>query len=154
VPVLVIWQGTTGFNANVVWANYWQMIISMLYLANNALLTCQLVNKELSGYAKERKTLRVSHPRGIQRSSYFVSMPMKYGIPLLAANATMHWLGSQSMFVVNTTTYFPNLIEDTSQSSSTTGYSTSAALTCKRDSDLAPSPKIHTFQLMIPSNIL
>jgi hypothetical protein len=114
----------------VLWANYWQIIISFLYLAYNALLTCQLVSEEWGGYASERKTLRVSHPLGIQRSSYFISMPMKYGIPLLGANATLHWLVSQSVFVVSTTTYFPGDVEDISQSFTTTGYSTSAALAC------------------------
>lgn len=105
----------------------------MLYLANNSLLTCQLVSEEWAGYAKERKTLRVSHPVGIQRSSFFISMPMKYGIPLLAANATLHWLVSQSLFLVSTTAFYPNDVEDTSNSFTTTGYSTSAALTCKCD---------------------
>ncbi len=99
----------------------------MLYLTYNGLLTCMLVNEEWSGYAKDRKTLRVSHPKGIQRSSYFISMPMKYGIPLMVANATLHWLVSQSMFVVNTTTYYPNDIEDKSQDFITTGYSTKAS---------------------------
>ena len=107
------------------------MIISMLYLALNALLSCQLVSEEWSGYAKERKTLRVSHPKGIQRSSYFISMPMKYAAPLMTANATLHWLVSQSTFLVNTTTFFPNAVEDSANSFTTTGYSTSAALTCK-----------------------
>jgi hypothetical protein len=135
-------QGTNGFIENVLWANYWQMIISLLYLAYNALLTCQLVAEEWSGFAKERKTLRLSHPKGIQRSSYFISMPMKYGIPLLTANATLHLLVSQSLFLVNTTTYFPNEEEDTSNSYVTTGYSISATLTCK--STLFPSLPDHT----------
>jgi hypothetical protein len=55
-------------------------------------------------------------------------MPMKYGIPLLGANAILHWLVSQSVFVVSTTAYFPGDVEDTSQSFTTTGYSTPAAL--------------------------
>lgn len=46
-----------------------------------------------------RKTLRVSAPEGIQRSSYFVSMPWKYGIPLISAMSVLHWLISQSIFV-------------------------------------------------------
>lgn len=107
------------------------MILSCVYLAYNALLTCQLVSEEWSGYARERKTLRVSHPRGIQRSSYFVSMPLKYGVSLMAANATLHWTVSQSMFLVSTTAYFPNDIEDISGSFTTTGYSSSASLAGK-----------------------
>ena len=46
-----------------------------------------------------RKTLRVSAPEGIQRSSYFVSMPWRYGIPLISAMFLLHWLISQSVFV-------------------------------------------------------
>jgi hypothetical protein len=52
-----------------------------------------------------RKTLRVSAPVGIQRSSYFVSMPLRYGIPLMATMSLLHWLVSQSLFVVATVSY-------------------------------------------------
>lgn len=52
-----------------------------------------------------RKTLRVSAPVGIQRSSYFISMPLRYGIPLIATMSLLHWLISQSLFVVATVTY-------------------------------------------------
>lgn len=46
-----------------------------------------------------RKTLRVSAPEGIQRSSYFVSMPWKYGIPLIASTSLLHWVISQAVFL-------------------------------------------------------
>ncbi|KAK3637796.1 hypothetical protein LTR56_012002 [Elasticomyces elasticus] len=52
-----------------------------------------------------RKTLRVSAPRGLQRSSYFVSMPWRYGIPLISSMALLHWLMSQSLFVVAAVAY-------------------------------------------------
>jgi hypothetical protein len=52
-----------------------------------------------------RKTLRVSAPVGIQRSSYFVSMPLRYGIPLISTMSLLHWLVSQSLFVVATISY-------------------------------------------------
>ena len=120
--------GSLGFIANVLWANCWQIVISFLYIAYNALLSCLLVSEEWGGYAVERKTLRVSHPKGIQRSTYFISMPLKYGIPLMIGNASLHWLVSQSMFLVSTTTYFPNAAEDPNASYTTTGYSSIAAL--------------------------
>lgn len=119
------------------------MVISMLYLAYNALLTCQFVSEEWSGYAMERKPLRVSHPVGIQRSSYFFSMPMKYGGVLLAANATSHWLVSQSMFVVSAAAYFPNGVEDRWNTFTTTGYSASAGLASMFPSLDFPNPVTH-----------
>jgi len=124
-------QGTRGFIANVMYANMWQVIISFLYLAYNALLTCMLVGDEWSRFATQRKTLRVTHPRGIQRSTYFVSMPYKYGIPLMVANTVLHTLISQSLFIVSAVAYLPNLVEDPVNSYTVTGYSTSSIIICE-----------------------
>lgn len=55
-----------------------------------------------------RKTLRVSDPEGIQRSSYFVSMPWRYGLPLIFSTASLHWLVSQSIFVYSVDLYKPD----------------------------------------------
>ena len=64
-------QGNLSLYSNIFFANLWQMIISILYLTLNALLSCLLFSDEWAGYHKTRKTLRVSFPEGIQRSSYF-----------------------------------------------------------------------------------
>lgn len=106
----------------------WQFLVSLLYIAYNALLTCMLVGDEWSRYATQRKTLRVTHPRGIQRSSYFISMPFKYGIPLMICNTILHVLISQSIFIISVTTYLPNFVEEEARSYTFTGYSTSAAI--------------------------
>lgn len=124
-------QGAKGFITNVLWANYWQLIISLLYFADNSMLTYQFLAEEWAGFVKDRNFLRVSHPRGMQRSTYFVSLPLRYGTPLLAANATLHWLVSQSVFVVSTTCYLANDVEDTYGTFTTVGYSSQATLICK-----------------------
>jgi hypothetical protein len=90
-----------------------------------------LVAEEWNGYAKDRKTLRVSHPVGIQRSTYFISIPFKYGVLLMAATTTLHWLVSQSTFLVSTTALYPSNTEDVSRSFSVVGYSTVASFACK-----------------------
>lgn len=59
-----------------------------------------LVADEWNGFVKERKTLRLSSPRGIQRSSYFLSLPYRFSLPLMFASVVMHWLISQSVFVI------------------------------------------------------
>lgn len=85
---------------NTVIANIWQVLLSMLYILHNGLLSCLMVAHEWAGFANERKTLRVSAPQGIQRSSYFISMPLRYGIPIMSLFAAEHWLLSQSAFVI------------------------------------------------------
>ena len=81
-------------------ANTFQVLISLAYVAYNGLISCMLVADEWCGFAKDRKTLRVSAPVGIQRSSYALSMPFSYGIPMTIISSVTHWLVSQSTFVV------------------------------------------------------
>lgn len=90
-----------------------------------------LVGDEWGRFATHRKTLRVTHPRGIQRSTYFISLPYKYGIPLMIANTVLHILISQSLFIISTVAYLPNLVEDPVNSYTVTGYSTSGSIICK-----------------------
>jgi hypothetical protein len=81
-------------------ANVWQVLVSLLYFTFNAILSCQLLAQEWAKFGDRRKTLRVSHPQGIQRESFFISMPLKYGLPIMAVFAIEHWLISQSAFVI------------------------------------------------------
>ncbi len=47
----------------------------------------------------------MSSPQGEQRSSYMLSMPLAYAIPLTVFFALLHWLVSQAIFIVQTTVY-------------------------------------------------
>ncbi|KAL3492055.1 hypothetical protein BJX62DRAFT_224873 [Aspergillus germanicus] len=56
---------------------------------------------EWSGYAQQRKGLRVSqNPQREQRTNYFLSIPYRYSIPLLITSTLLHWLISQSLFMI------------------------------------------------------
>lgn len=81
-------------------ANFFQVFFSLAYVAWNSFISCMLVADEWCGFAKNRKTLRVSAPVGIQRSSYTLSMPLRYGIPMTIISLLLHWLISQSIFIV------------------------------------------------------
>ncbi|KAJ5210104.1 hypothetical protein N7491_009916 [Penicillium cf. griseofulvum] len=88
------WPNTLELNAFI--ANAPQLIFSFLYFAFNSLLTTMALAAEWSGYAIHRKGLRVSNNAQLsQRSQYFLSIPYRYSMPLLAASATLHWLISQ-----------------------------------------------------------
>ncbi|KAH8429848.1 uncharacterized protein LDX57_007519 [Aspergillus melleus] len=103
--------------ALVLLANTPQILLSVLYFVINSILTCMLVAAEWDRYARHRRPLRVSWPRGQQRSTYYLSLPYRYSLPLLALSATLHWLVSQSIFFVNIRTYFPDGREDEESSS-------------------------------------
>lgn len=87
--------------SNVLIANTPQLLFSCLYFAFNSILTCMCVAAEWSSYANKRKSLRVSNnPQLAQRSNYFLSIPYRYAIPLIVLSITLHWLISESLFMV------------------------------------------------------
>ncbi|CAN9244589.1 unnamed protein product [Alternaria alternata] len=86
----------------VVLANLPQLVFSFLYFSYNALLTAMLMGYEWVSYAHKRKGLRVSHqPKGAQRCTYFLQLPYRFSIPLLLLSALLHWLVSQSLFLMS-----------------------------------------------------
>lgn len=89
-----------SIEAMVFLANCPQLILSFLYFTYNGVWTCMLMVEEWVGYFKERKPLRVTTRSGLQRSTYRLQVPYRYGIPLMVVSAVLHWLVSQSIFLV------------------------------------------------------
>jgi hypothetical protein len=121
---------TSQLYCDILFANVWQCLVSILYVQYNSLLTCMLVNREWYHYSAERKSLRVSNQVGLQRSSYFVSIPLRYGMPLIVTVAVLHWTLSQSIFVL-----LVEVFDDESRlanwASTTVGFSVWPIITCK-----------------------
>ncbi len=97
------------FMVNVLIVNSPQLLISFSYLFYNNILTRQLVANELVRFLRPdgKKPVRVSSPRGMQRSSYFLSLPWKYSAPLMSLSILLHWLISQSIFLVQSSAFGP-----------------------------------------------
>ncbi|GAB7354941.1 hypothetical protein MBLNU459_g5560t1 [Dothideomycetes sp. NU459] len=113
--------------AMVVLANLPQLVLSGLYLMYNSLYTCMLLGHEWTTFSQSRKSLRVSYPAGKQRSTYFLSLPYAYAIPLLVASALLHWLASQSLFLARVAFYSPSATGQDGQIT-TVGYSCTAII--------------------------
>lgn len=71
----------------------------------NSLLTGLAISVEWTSYLRERKPLRVTQPRGFQVSSYFLSLPIKYVAPLTIGSGILHYLLSESVFLIYPDTY-------------------------------------------------
>lgn len=83
-------------------ANLPQVIVSCLYFAYNTVYTSMVSADEWSRFTLHRKALRTTNPRGEQRSTYWLSLPWTYALPLAIASSVLHWLISQSLFVART----------------------------------------------------
>ena len=82
-------------------ANLPQLVLSTIYFSFNGLFTATFLGLEWNSYARERKGLRVSKvPEGLQRSTYFLQLPYRFALPLIIFSGVLHWLVSQSIFLV------------------------------------------------------
>lgn len=88
---------------NILVSNLPQLILSLTYFLYNGTWTCMLTMAEWTSYAfsvlSEAKGLRVSRPKGAQRSTLYLQLPYLYSVPLLAASSLLHWFLSRSVFI-------------------------------------------------------
>ncbi|KAJ4983765.1 hypothetical protein SVAN01_10743 [Stagonosporopsis vannaccii] len=117
--------GSTALLQNVLVANTPQLLLSGVYLTLNNVLTRLQLAVEWASYSLRRKGLRVSHDRtGAQRATYFLQLPYRLGVPLMIISTVLHWLVSQSIFLVSIETYDVNgLPKEEEEHIATCGYS-------------------------------
>lgn len=115
--------GPTNVLSYILLGNLPQAILSFLYLMYNGLYTCMLQGHEWSEYGHKRKTIRVTEPVRKQRTSYYLTLPYTYAIPLLFFSGLMHWLVSQTIFLVHITLYAEDGTEAVGRSITACGYS-------------------------------
>ncbi|CAG8005743.1 unnamed protein product [Penicillium salamii] len=92
---------------SVVVANIPQLIITMSYYGYNNVMTTMLAAAEYDSYGVSHKPLRVTWPKkdSQQKSTYWLSIPYHYAVPILLLYMVLHWLISQSIFYVIRTPY-------------------------------------------------
>ena len=100
-PSLFRGGSTHSIIAASVLVNLPQLLLSALYFSQNTIYTCMASAYEWSQFAHTRKSLRVTARKGQQRPSYWLQLPWKVSLPLLAVSTLLHWLISQSIFLVN-----------------------------------------------------
>lgn len=86
-------------------ANTPQLLLSAIYFIYNNMFTRMLIAAEYTKYGCIRQPLRVTWPEGSQRSTHYLSIPYRYGIPLLVLSAALHWLVSQAFFYLRFVRY-------------------------------------------------
>lgn len=129
---LSIGYGDKSIAVSTLIANTPQAIFSFLYVCYNALFTVMFLSRELCRFSvtagRGRKYLRVTDPQGEQKSTYFLSLPYKYGVPLLSASGLVHWLVSQSIFLANISIIPPDGSQPMQDEITTVAYSPIAML--------------------------
>ncbi|KAF1966151.1 hypothetical protein BU23DRAFT_663742 [Bimuria novae-zelandiae CBS 107.79] len=105
--------GGSGNTLLVAWiANSPQIMLSFCYFAMNSECTSMVSNPshwagayEWNNMASSHKGLRVTKPFQEQRSTYFLQLPLRLSLPLMTMSGGLHWLLSQSIFLVQVDSY-------------------------------------------------
>ncbi|CAO2655960.1 Nn.00g047630.m01.CDS01 [Neocucurbitaria sp. VM-36] len=93
--------GSSGIVPTLLIANIPQLGFSLLYVVYTSIWSKLLVAQEFDRMTQAKKGLRVSErPRGMQRASRLLTLPVRYALPLMGCSAALHWLCSQSFFMV------------------------------------------------------
>jgi hypothetical protein len=120
--------GYNGMVGMVLLANMPQPILSGIYILYNGIFTSMLQAAEWNNYSVQRKGLRISTAtKGAQRSKYFLSLPYRYSVPLMIISGLLHWLVSQSLFLVSIT---DDVVYKDSNGNNTASGSVSSDFTC------------------------
>jgi hypothetical protein len=100
-----IQDADTAIVAATLITNTPQVILSFLYITLNGLVTSMFLTREWSSCALKRKALRASKPADLQRRTYFLQLAYRVAVPLILLSSLLHWLVSQSAFLVIVSTY-------------------------------------------------
>ncbi|KAI0973664.1 hypothetical protein F4678DRAFT_486848 [Xylaria arbuscula] len=106
-PFLPNWRDPTinlgislTLTQSILLVNTPQLLLSVYYLAFNNLFTRIQMAKEWGALSTEYRSLRVTEPQGEQFSTYRLQLPYKYSLPLLTMSVALHWLLSNTIYVL------------------------------------------------------
>jgi hypothetical protein len=94
-----------SFVGMILLANTPQLAVSLLYFCFNDMLTRFTMAADYNDFSIHRRPLRVSFPRGEQRSTFYLSTPYRYSVPLLTICTLVHWFVSEGIFYVQILPY-------------------------------------------------
>jgi hypothetical protein len=86
-------------------ANIPQIFLSVIYVLYLGIMTSMFLAADWSAYAFKAQTLMLSTPSGNQRSTWLFGAPPAWGFLLLSFLTALHWLLSQSIFIVQITVF-------------------------------------------------
>ncbi|KAF2728297.1 hypothetical protein EJ04DRAFT_504275 [Polyplosphaeria fusca] len=121
---------TYGGVSAMIFTSLPQLYLSAIYLSLNHQLTLMIQLRDWARLASHRQAIRVSSPEPYsdQVSTYWLSLPYLYSIPLLLTRISLGWLVSQSLFIVRYVIYEDLSIDDASDVSYTMGFSAIALI--------------------------
>ncbi|PVH78040.1 hypothetical protein DL98DRAFT_636459 [Cadophora sp. DSE1049] len=97
---MVIYGGGGNADSTAIIANLPQVILALVSFVFMSIMSSLFLAADWSTFAFCPRTLLVSSPVGKQRGTWLLGAPLGWGAAFLALQTLLHWLLSQSIFVV------------------------------------------------------
>ena len=98
-----------GYDASTItmaiMANIPQVFLALIYLIYTGIMTTMFIAVDWSHLGTKGNTLIVRSPVGNQRGPWALGAPLGYGACLVILSIFLHWLVSQSFFLVQMSVY-------------------------------------------------
>ncbi|KAL2068529.1 hypothetical protein VTL71DRAFT_14866 [Oculimacula yallundae] len=97
---MVLYGGGGNPDSTAIIANLPQVILALVSFVFMSIMSSLFLAEDWSKFAFMSQSLMVSSPVGIQRGTWLLGAPLGWGSALLILQTLLHWLLSQSIFVV------------------------------------------------------
>jgi hypothetical protein len=92
-------SGSRGqYLATALLSNTPQVALSIGYLMYNSIITEFTMAREWARMSTHYRGLRVTDPRGEQKSTYWLQLPLSYSIPMILVSILLHWVLSTGIY--------------------------------------------------------
>jgi hypothetical protein len=105
---IVIYDTVTNLIGMVLLANVAQLLLALVWLLYMGIMTSMFLAADWALLGTKGQPLMVQNARGEQRGTWLLGAPLAWGLPLLILQIILHWLISQSIFLISLNIHDPD----------------------------------------------
>ncbi|KAL5384274.1 hypothetical protein DPSP01_005420 [Paraphaeosphaeria sporulosa] len=105
---VVIYDTVTSLVGVALLANIPQILLASVWLLYMGILTSMFLAADWAAFGTKGQRLMVKNARGEQRGTWLLGAPLAWGLPLLILQVILHWLISQSIFLISLNIHDPD----------------------------------------------
>lgn len=105
---VVIYDTVTSLVGVALLANIPQILLALVWLLYMGIMTSMFLAADWAVFGTKGQPLMVKNARGEQRGTWLLGAPLAWGLPLLILQVILHWLISQSIFLISLNIHDPD----------------------------------------------
>ncbi|KAF2446815.1 hypothetical protein P171DRAFT_409004 [Karstenula rhodostoma CBS 690.94] len=105
---IVLYDAVTSLVGVALLANIPQILLASVWLLYMGIMTSMFLAADWATFGTKGQPLMVNNAHGKQRGTWLLGAPLVWGLPLLILQVILHWLISQSIFLISLNIHDPD----------------------------------------------